>query len=139
MLGNLSPGLTAYIEMESDEDGSDEFQYPVTPTTSSMPLFAGTETSDYFSPQRSHPTSFDLTPQLSQAADFRVPTHDAPQKVTTPRWRPPAPHELHAKWEKDGEVTNCYECHRRFTFLLRKVGTFRFNHIFVSMVNCRYA
>jgi len=64
----------------------------------------------------------DLTPQLSQAPEFRVPTHEAPQKVLTPRWTSPTPHQLHPQWERDENVLNCRDCQRRFNFLLRRVS-----------------
>jgi len=72
----------------------------------------------------------DLTPQLSQAPEFRVPTHEAPQKVLTPRWTPPTPHQVHAQWERDETVSDCRGCKRRFTFLFRKHHCRRCGRIF---------
>jgi hypothetical protein len=63
----------------------------------------------------------DLTPQLSQAPEFRVPTHEAPQKVSTPRWTAPTPQSVQAVWERDEATQECRNCRRRFTFWLRKV------------------
>lgn len=63
----------------------------------------------------------DLTPQLAQAPEFRVPTHEAPQKVSTPRWTAPTPQSVQAVWERDETAPECRNCRRRFTFFLRKV------------------
>lgn len=80
------------------------------------------QAADYFN----HPTitrsETDLTPHLSQAPEFRVPTHEAPQKVALPRINTPTPHSLHAEWVRDDQVTECLVCKRRFTFLFRKVS-----------------
>jgi hypothetical protein len=63
----------------------------------------------------------DLTPQLSQAPEFRVPTREAPQKVVTPHWTVPTPQTLTAQWERDEQVNQCRDCQRKFTFLVRRV------------------
>ena len=78
-------------------------------------------TADYNSRQPTPRTPTDLTPHLSQASEFRVPTHEAPQKVVAPKYTPPTPHEMHARWERDHHVQNCRDCQRRFSFLLRRV------------------
>lgn len=80
------------------------------------------QTADYFNRPTISRTSTDLTPHLSQAPEFRVPTHEAPQKVMLPRRNTPTPHSMHAEWERDDAVTECHECRRRFTFLFRKVS-----------------
>lgn len=61
----------------------------------------------------------DLTPQLSQAPDFRVPTREAPQTGLTPRHISPSPHTM--LWEKDEIATKCRGCQRPFGLLIRKV------------------
>ncbi|EIM88524.1 FYVE-domain-containing protein [Stereum hirsutum FP-91666 SS1] len=76
---------------------------------------------DYFSRPGASRTPTDLTPHLAQAPDFRVPTHEAPQKVITPSYQPPTPHEVHARWERDDHVSECRQCQRRFNFILRRV------------------
>ncbi|TRM67932.1 hypothetical protein BD626DRAFT_394536 [Schizophyllum amplum] len=86
---------------------------------------------DYFgrpraSSSRSGPA--DLTPHLSQAPEFRVPTHEAPQKV--PTFSPPTAHVMHAQWERDDSVRDCRDCGRRFTFLLRRHHCRRCGRIF---------
>ncbi|KAF8974337.1 hypothetical protein BDZ97DRAFT_13851 [Flammula alnicola] len=75
---------------------------------------------DYFNRPGVSRTPADLTPQLTQAPDFRVPTHEAPQKVLSPRWTSPTPHQLHAQWERDEAVSQCRDCQRRFNFLNRR-------------------
>jgi hypothetical protein len=78
---------------------------------------------DYFSLTRSSSSRpVDLTPSLSQATEFRVPTHDAPQKVTSPRGNAPVPHAMHSQWERDSNANECRSCHKRFTFYFRKVS-----------------
>lgn len=79
---------------------------------------------DYFSLTRSSSSRpADLTPTLAQATEFRVPTHDAPQKVTAPRPNTPVPHAMHSQWERDAGVAQCRSCHKRFTFYFRKVSS----------------
>ncbi|KIJ37402.1 hypothetical protein M422DRAFT_178156, partial [Sphaerobolus stellatus SS14] len=63
--------------------------------------------------------STDLTPQLSQAPEFRVPTHDSPQNILTPR-ATPVPHSIEAQWERDESVMICGRCTKRFSFWIRK-------------------
>ncbi|KAI0693554.1 FYVE zinc finger-domain-containing protein, partial [Cytidiella melzeri] len=104
-----------------DEDDSDEeFYYPgSTPGAKPRPLSIRSTTTDYFQRAPSRGPA-DLTPQLSQAPEFRVPTHEAPQKVLSPRWTPPTPHSLHAQWERDETVSTCRSCMRRFSFITRR-------------------
>ncbi|KAF9008929.1 FYVE-domain-containing protein [Cyathus striatus] len=107
--------------LEDEDNSSDEeFHYPgASPHETIRPASRTSESTDYFTRAPSRvPT--DLTPQLSQALEFRVPTHEAPQKAPTPRWTTPTPHQLHAQWERDEAVSKCRGCQRRFTFLLRR-------------------
>jgi len=105
----------------AEEDSSDEeFHYPAPIITSSSR--SGASTPDYFSRASGSRIPTDLTPALSQAPDFRVPTHEAPQKVLSPRWTEATPHHLHAQWERDESVSSCRECARRFNFLNRRVS-----------------
>ncbi|KAI0650620.1 FYVE zinc finger-domain-containing protein [Trametes meyenii] len=108
-----------------DDDDDEEFHYPGAPSpplTARPPSLRST-TTDYFTRASGSGTPrnlVDLTPHLSQAPEFRVPTHEAPQKVLTPRWTAPTPHQVHAQWERDETVSECRECRRRFTFLNRR-------------------
>lgn len=109
-----------------DDDDEEEFRYPGAPSpplTARPPSLRST-TTDYFARASgsSSRTPADLTPHLSQAPEFRVPTHEAPQKVLTPRWTAPTPHQVHAQWERDEHVSECRECRRRFNFLNRRVS-----------------
>ncbi|KAL7282503.1 hypothetical protein ACG7TL_003974 [Trametes sanguinea] len=109
---------------DDDDDDEEEFRYPGAPSpplTARPPSIRST-TTDYFgrASGSSSRTPADLTPHLSQAPEFRVPTHEAPQKVFTPRWPAPVPHQVHAQWERDDAVSECRECRRRFTFLNRR-------------------
>ncbi|KAJ7591175.1 hypothetical protein C8J56DRAFT_1003730 [Mycena floridula] len=75
---------------------------------------------DYFTSRpASQRTTTDLTPQLSQAPDFRVPTHEAPQKVLSAR-RTLTPYQVHPQWERDEAAHQCRDCQRRFNFLTRR-------------------
>lgn len=114
-------------EAEAGDDSSDEeFVYPGAEEYVRSDEYrratsrASSSNTDYFarSGSSSRAALPDLTPQLSQAPDFRVPTHEAPQKVT--RWASPNPHQIN-RWEKDEEVSHCRDCQRRFTFLNRRV------------------
>nr|GAT54053.1 ankyrin unc44 [Mycena chlorophos] len=108
-------------DLEEEEDGSsdEEFHYPGASESARPGSRSSSFMTDYFSrPGISRPPT-DLTPQLSQAPDFRVPTHEAPQKVLAPGWAP-SPHQMHPSWERDETVQQCRDCHRRFTFLLRR-------------------
>ncbi|KAK4058123.1 hypothetical protein OIO90_000862 [Microbotryomycetes sp. JL221] len=66
----------------------------------------------------------DLTPQLSAATEFRVPTNDAPMTSRTPSLSITAPSMRSqggpAQWEDDDLSNVCRRCDRRFTFFLRK-------------------
>lgn len=108
-------------EIDDDDDDEEEFRYPMSPSDSIRPSSRSSSSTGYFSRPESHRTLTDLTPQLSQSPDFRVPTHEAPQKVA--RWTAPSPHQIH-RWEKDEDVSQCRECERRFNFITRRVSAF---------------
>ncbi|EJU06536.1 ankyrin [Dacryopinax primogenitus] len=128
-------------EQDDDDDDDESFHYPVrrsspapTQSTARPPSVHSHPASvDYFNLRASTSssrTAANLTPDLSQAPEFRVPTHEAPQKVVTPRWTAPLPHSLQPTWEPDSDVIECRNCHRRFGFLLRKHHCRRCGHIF---------
>ncbi|KAH7924028.1 ankyrin [Leucogyrophana mollusca] len=109
-------------EFRNDDDESDdEFVYPgySPPGTVRAPSIRSGST-DYFARSSVSRGPTDLTPHLSQAPEFRVPTREAPQKMLTPRWSSPTPHQIHAQWERDEAVHECRDCRRRFSFLLRR-------------------
>ena len=116
-------GLYRFLdeEMEYDSDSDESFHYPGADPIEDPPSIRSRNT-DYFSRQSSSRGPADLTPHLSQAPEFRVPTHEVPQKVMTPRWTPPTPHQIHAQWERDENVRECGDCRRRFNFLNRRVS-----------------
>ncbi|THH12226.1 hypothetical protein EW145_g143 [Phellinidium pouzarii] len=113
---------------ENEEDDSDDesFHYPgssPTSTTTQRPPSLRSQRSqaaDYLNRPTILRTSTDLTPHLSQAPEFRVPTHEAPQKVMLPRGSTPTSHSIHVQWERDDAVSECHACKRRFSFLFRK-------------------
>ncbi|KAI0082564.1 FYVE-domain-containing protein [Panus rudis PR-1116 ss-1] len=121
-------------ELDDDDSDDEEFHYPgSSPPSSARPpsiRSTTTATTDYFSRASSSRRPTDLTPHLSQAPEFRVPTHEAPQKVLTPRWTPPTPHQVHAQWERDETVQQCRECRRRFGFITRRHHCRRCGRIF---------
>lgn len=104
---------------DDDASSEEEFRYPS--ATPERPASRASNQTDYFNRPGVSRAPTDLTPQLSQAPEFRVPTREAPQKVITPHWTPPTPHQLTAQWERDDQVHQCRDCQRRFTFLLRRV------------------
>ncbi|TFK43397.1 hypothetical protein BDQ12DRAFT_695591 [Crucibulum laeve] len=107
---------------ETEDNSSDEeFHYPgSSPHETIRPASRSSGSTDYFNRPSLSRIPTDLTPHLSQAPDFRVPTHEAPQKVLTPRWTSPTPHQLHAQWERDETVHKCRDCQRRFNFITRR-------------------
>ncbi|TFL05679.1 hypothetical protein BDV98DRAFT_229793 [Pterulicium gracile] len=117
---------------DDDDDSEEEFHYPgAASTPTARPASIRSASTDYFNNRASSSRSVaDLTPQLSQAPNFRVPTHDTPQKVTTPQWTAPSPYQLSAHWERDETVTQCRECQRRFTFMIRRHHCRRCGKIF---------
>jgi FYVE zinc finger len=134
-------------QMDEDGDSSDEeFHYPGSHVDTVRPdsvLSNRTNTTDYFSRSGASRTPSDLTPHLSQAPEFRVPTHEVPQKVLTPRWTTPSPHQLHAQWERDESVHECRDCHRRFNFINRRVRSHRavlssFIDRFTNLTACEF-
>ncbi|KAI6035265.1 hypothetical protein F5J12DRAFT_18697 [Pisolithus orientalis] len=123
----LSASAQGLIMLQSDDDPGDdnnddddekEFHYPGgSPSESVRASTVGPASADHRTSVSRTPS--DLTPHLSQAAEFRVPTCEAPQKMVTSRWQP-TPHLIYARWERDEEVTVCNNCRRRFTFILRR-------------------
>jgi hypothetical protein len=105
-------------EDEDDDDGSSgEFHYPQS-STPETPRPASRSSGSTAATSR---VPVDLTPHLTQAPDFRVPTHEAPQKVLSPRRTPPTPQQFHTQWERDEAVQQCRDCQRRFNLLNRRV------------------
>ncbi|KAL1740698.1 hypothetical protein HDZ31DRAFT_85291 [Schizophyllum fasciatum] len=121
--GLVLSGYDDDIDLESSDDENG--------IGSPRPASVRSGSTDYFGRPRastSRAGPADLTPHLSQAPDFRVPTHEAPQKV--PTFSPPTAHAVHAQWERDDSVSNCHDCGRRFTFLLRRHHCRRCGRIF---------
>lgn len=111
---------------DSDDDDSDgSFHYPDA-SSSVRALSVRSHSTDYFSRPSTSRASTDLTPQLSQAPEFRVPTHESPQNILTPRPNP-VPHSIDAQWERDEAVMTCRGCSRRFTLFIRKVSFLSLN------------
>lgn len=118
LLGTGSDGEFDNDNNDDDDDDPDEvFRYPghTSPTIHALSVRSGS------TEHSSRPLSArDLTPDLSQAAEFRVPTHEAPQKKAVMRQSttrsPPA------QWERDDAVQACNDCQRRFSFILRRVS-----------------
>lgn len=133
ILSDSNVSVEDYVE-DDDSDSDESFHYPTasSPTSTARPssIRSRATSMDYFNfgataypagASSSSRRATDLTPQLSQAPDFRVPTHEVPQKVSTPRWTAPTPHSVHVAWERDEVAHECRSCQRKFTFWLRKV------------------
>ena len=76
----------------------------------------------------------DLTPQLSGAVEFRVPTnerghHSRAHKAVHNGMRP----RTTAAWQPDGEVQQCPMCARKFGFFQRKHHCRRCGNIFCAL------
>lgn len=95
-----------------EDDSSDKFVYPGVPTGDNQSI---SKASTLTVLSRG---STDLTPQLSQAPDFRVPTREAPQAGLSSKRSP----QQSVVWERDEKVSNCRDCGRRFGLLTRKVS-----------------
>ncbi|KAF8897415.1 hypothetical protein BD779DRAFT_1432389, partial [Infundibulicybe gibba] len=118
--GLLISGGGDEVEQDDDYISDDEFHYPGSSSTDPPHLASSSSSStDYFGRPASR-LAHDLTPQLSQAPDFRVPTHEAPQKNLMSRISH-TPYQVHAQWERDEAVHGCRSCQRRFNFLNRRV------------------
>ncbi|KAG6903373.1 hypothetical protein C0995_013126 [Termitomyces sp. Mi166 len=104
--GLLLSGDDDTLEQEDDEDDEDEFHYPgATLSETPRSMSRSSSSTDFFNRPSASRAPTDLTPQLSQAPDFRVPTREAPRKVIASRLTTPTPHQLDPQWERD-EVAN---------------------------------
>jgi hypothetical protein len=104
---------------EADDASSDEFHYPQSSTFETLrPTSRSSGSTDYLSRTETFRVPVDLTPHLTQAPDFRVPTREAPQHVLIPRRTPPRPQQ----WERDETVQQCRDCQRKFNLLNRRVN-----------------
>ena len=104
---------------EVDDASSDEFHYP-TPETP-RPTSRSSGSTDYLNRTGTSRVPVDLTPHLTQAPDFRVPTREAPQNILSPRRTPSSAQQFLPKWERDETVQQCRDCRRRFNLLNRRV------------------
>ena len=96
-------------DSDGDDSSEDKFLYPGVPREVNQSIPGASTVSR-------GPT--DLTPQLSQAPDFRVPTREAPQAGLSSKRSP----QQSVVWERDENVSNCRDCGRRFGLLTRKVS-----------------
>ena len=109
---------------EVDDASSDEFHYPQSSTSETLrPTSRSSGSTDYLGRTGTSRVPVDLTPHLTQAPDFRVPTREAPtQNVSSPRWTSPSSQQLLPQWERDETVQQCRDCQRRFNLLNRRVN-----------------
>ena len=108
---------------EADDASSNEFHYPQSSTPETpRPASRSSGSTDYQSRSGTSRVPVDLTPHLTQAPDFRVPTRETPQKVLSPRPTPPSPRQSRPQWERDEAVQQCRECQHRFNILNRRVS-----------------
>ncbi|KAF8138606.1 FYVE-domain-containing protein [Boletus edulis] len=118
-------------EFNDDDDGDDDddnhdevFRYPgYSHLTIHTPSVKPGSTEHCSRPTMTR----DLTPDLSQAPEFRVPTREAPQKMTL---------SPHVQWERDDAVQACNDCQRRFSFILRRHCR-RCGRIFCDRCSCQ--
>lgn len=129
-------------QFDSGDNSSDEeFHYPTSPPSREMARLSSTSfaSTDHFTRPGTSRVPADLTPQLSQAPDFRVPTREAPQKVISHQWISPSPHGSNAQWERDESVKQCRECQRRFNFILRRHHCRKCGRIFCDRCSSHWA
>ncbi|GAW07703.1 ankyrin unc44 [Lentinula edodes] len=121
-----------YDYEEDDDDDDESFHYPMSPTnasgSTSIRPSSRSSSSNRPEPGRSssinsatNSTISDLTHHLSQAPEFRVPTHEAPRSQTVSRagsgwgsgtarsttWVIPSPQYVH-QWEKDDDTNGFF-------------------------------
>ncbi|KAG6880442.1 hypothetical protein C0992_000044 [Termitomyces sp. T32_za158] len=103
--GLLLSGVDDTLEQEDDDD-DDEFHYPGVISETPRSMSRSSSSADFYNRPSASRAPTDLTPQLSQAPDFRVPTREAPQKVIASRLTTPTPHQLDLQWERDEAANN---------------------------------
>ena len=114
-------------DSQEDDDSSDEFHYPQSFSPGApRPASRSSGSTGYASRAGTTRVPVDLTPHLTQAPDFRVPTHEAPQQILSPRRPFTTSQQPHPQWERDGDVQQCRDCKRSFNFLNRRVRFYDF-------------
>lgn len=76
---------------------------------------------------------------LAANREFRVPTNEAPNKVTLRRGPAMREQNLQPQWERDEEARDCRGCGRHFTFFLRKHHCRRCGRIFCDSCSSKRA
>ncbi|SNX85550.1 uncharacterized protein MEPE_04259 [Melanopsichium pennsylvanicum] len=76
---------------------------------------------------------------LAANREFRVPTNEAPNKVTLRRGPVMREQNLQPQWERDEEARDCRGCGRHFTFFLRKHHCRRCGRIFCDSCSSKRA
>ncbi|CBQ72642.1 conserved hypothetical protein [Sporisorium reilianum SRZ2] len=76
---------------------------------------------------------------LAANREFRVPTNEAPNKVTLRRGPAMREQNLQPQWQRDEEARDCLGCGRHFTFFLRKHHCRRCGRIFCDACSSRRA
>ncbi|KAG6868447.1 hypothetical protein C0993_002585 [Termitomyces sp. T159_Od127] len=105
--GLLLSGVDDTLEQqEEDDEEEDEFHYPGVISETPRSMSRSSSSADFYNRPSASRAPTDLTPQLSQAPDFRVPTREAPQKVIASRLTTPTPHQLDPQWERDEAASN---------------------------------
>ncbi|CDU26081.1 uncharacterized protein SPSC_06248 [Sporisorium scitamineum] len=76
---------------------------------------------------------------LAANREFRVPTNEAPNKVTLRRGPAMREQNLQPQWQRDEEARDCLGCGRHFTFFLRKHHCRRCGRIFCDACSSKRA
>ncbi|GAC93095.1 hypothetical protein PHSY_000656 [Pseudozyma hubeiensis SY62] len=76
---------------------------------------------------------------LAANREFRVPTNEAPNKVTLRQGPAMREQNLQPQWQRDEEVKDCRGCGRHFTFFLRKHHCRRCGRIFCDACSSKRA
>ncbi|KIL68106.1 hypothetical protein M378DRAFT_121217 [Amanita muscaria Koide BX008] len=107
------------VDDEDDDSSDEEFHYPGASIEDRRPISRVSSITDTLTQPGLSRTSTDLTSQLSQAPDFRVPTREAPQAGLISR-RTSSSSLQSARWEKDEYVPSCRGCQNRFGIFTRR-------------------
>ncbi|UZJ52410.1 hypothetical protein CBS101457_001730 [Exobasidium rhododendri] len=119
-------------EDDDDDDDDDEFIYPNSYKDDGQSVITriGTPsvTNNGIVPPRQRSTPSEAgtsmgairSADLANARDFRVPTNEVPNRPIINAHRGLREQVLLPSWETDGDVVQCRDCSRKFTFFLRK-------------------
>lgn len=152
-LGQLRQAAGLDEEDDEDDDDDEEFVYPNSYKDDGASVFTRIAPIQADSagrpalPQRqsSSASAYGAAGVASRVADlaanrdFRVPTREAPNKVSISSSPTLREQNLHPQWQHDNQVSECLGCGRRFTFFVRKHHCRRCGRIFCDPCSSKKA